>query len=68
MREVNVILQDLPTSVRGFVYTNEDGEPTIVINSRLSREQNLRTYCHEQNHIDRNEMYEPAYIEYGGAL
>ena len=58
------ILQDLPTSVRGFVFQGEDGEPVIVVNSRLTREQNIRTFDHEQSHIRRNELNEPTYIEY----
>ena len=66
MDEEKVILQDLPTSVRGFVYQDDAGDPVIVLNSRLSREQNRRTYDHERGHIDRGEMYEPNYKEYGG--
>lgn len=61
-----VILQDLPTSVRGFVFQGEDGEPVIVVNSRLTREQNQKTFRHEKNHIERNELNEPTYNEYGG--
>ena len=34
MEENEVILQDLPTSVRGFVFQGEDGEPVIVVNSQ----------------------------------
>jgi len=64
MEERSVILQDLPTTVRGFVFQGEDGEPVIVVNSRLTREQNLRTYDHEQEHIRRNELNDPTYIEY----
>ena len=64
MEENEAILQDLPTSVRGFVFQGEDGEPVIVVNSRLTREQNIRTFDHEQNHIRRNELNEPTYIEY----
>ena len=66
MEERDVILQDLPTSVRGFVFQGEDGEPVIVVNSRLTREQNIKTYDHEQEHIRRNELNEPTYNEYGG--
>lgn len=66
MEENEVLLQDLPTSVRGFVFQGEDGEPVIVVNSRLTREQNRRTYRHERKHIERGEMYEPTYNEYGG--
>lgn len=64
MDENRVILQDLPTSVRGFVFQGDDGEPVIVVNSRLTREQNRKTYDHERGHIDRGEMNEPTYHEY----
>ena len=64
MEENEVILQDLPTSVRGFVFQGEDGEPVIVVNSRLTREQNIRTFDHEQGHIRRTELNDPTYIEY----
>ena len=66
MDDNTVILTDLPTSVRGFVFQGDDGEPVIVVNSRLTREQNRRTYDHERGHIERGDMYEPTYNEYGG--
>ena len=66
MREGEAILANLPTSIRGFVYNDENGDPVIVVNARLTREQNLITYDHEQGHIERNELNEPTYIEYGG--
>lgn len=59
-----VILQDLPTSVRGFVFLGDDGEPVIVVNSRLTREQNRKTYTHEKKHIERSELTDPAFREY----
>ena len=64
MENRDVILQDLPTTVRGFVFQGEDGEPVIVVNSRLTREQNLKTFDHEQKHIRRNELNDPTYDEY----
>lgn len=59
-----VILMDLPTSVRGFVFLDENGEPVIVLNARLTREQNRRTWQHERKHIERGDMHEPTYHEY----
>lgn len=59
-------LADLPTSVRGFVYHDDDGEVYIVLNSRLSHEQNLSTYVHELKHIRRGDLDNPNYHEYGG--
>jgi hypothetical protein len=64
MDENRVILQDLHTSVRGFVFLGDDGDPVIVVNSRLTREQNRKTWEHERKHIADGDMYESTYIEY----
>lgn len=66
MDEPRVILQDLPTSVRGFVFLDNNDDPVIVVNSRLTWEQNRKTYKHEQKHIDMNEPDDTTYDEYGG--
>ena len=60
------VLVDLPTSVRGFCFHDDNGEEFIILNSRLTWEQNRLTYDHERKHIERGEMYETNYIEYGG--
>ena len=65
--EERVILLDLPTSVRGFVFLDENGDPAIVLNARLTREQNRRTYDHEKDHIKNDELHDTTYNEYGGA-
>lgn len=54
---VFVNLTELPTTVRSFVVAHADETYTIVLNSRLSHEQNLISYRHELNHI-RNGDYE----------
>ena len=64
--DVPIILKDLPAGVNGFVCLGSDYEPIIVINSRLSREDQLKTYRHEKGHLDRGEMYNESYNEYGG--
>lgn len=64
MDEGMVILANLPTTVRGFVYNGEDGEPVIVANARLTREQNLKTYDHEKKHIKRGDLANTNYGEY----
>ena len=66
MDEMEARLVDLPTSVRGFCYHDEDGEAYIVLNARLTHEQNKQTYLHEKAHIRRDDMYDPNYHEYGG--
>ena len=42
--DVRTVLQDLPSSIRGFVVLDENGDPTIVLNSRYNRETNIETY------------------------
>lgn len=64
MNENEVILTDLPTSVRGFVFLDDEGDPVIVVNSRLTREQNRKTFRHERRHIRRGELTNTTYREY----
>ena len=64
MTDVPVVLKDLPVKIHGFVCLGSDYEPIIVINARLSRVQQLRTYRHEIKHIKRGDMYNTHYREY----
>jgi hypothetical protein len=57
--DVRTVLQDLPVAVKGFVVTDENGDPTIVLNSRHNRETNIETYQHELAHILGNDLYRP---------
>lgn len=66
MNDVPIVLKDLPVGINGFCCLGSDYEPIIVINSRLSREDQLKTYRHEQDHIRRGEMFNEDYHEYGG--
>lgn len=52
---VNVIIVDMPCSIRGFTRKNAEN-CTIFLNSRLNREQNLKTYKHELDHILKNHL------------
>lgn len=65
MNEPIVILRDLPTSVRGFCYHDDEGTAFIVINSRLPHEIQILTFRHELEHIQHGEMYNMNYLEYG---
>lgn len=65
--EYPVILLDLPTTVRGFVTLGEDFSPCIIINSRMSAEQQRKTYRHEVAHLLRGDMYNEDFHEYGGS-
>lgn len=67
LSEVRTILQDLPVSIKGFVFHDDDGQPVVVLNSRLSAEKRMKAYRHELKHIENGEMYDTTYNEYGGA-
>ena len=62
-----VILMDLPTTVRGFVCLGEDFNPIIIINARMSAEQQKITYLHEKQHLDSGELWDDNYHEYGAS-
>lgn len=47
----NTIYCALPTTIRSYVVANNDFTYTIVLNSKLSHEQNLLSYKHELFHI-----------------
>ena len=64
MPDIPIILTDLPVKIHGFVCLGSDYEPIIVINARLSRAQQLRTYRHEIRHIKRGDLYDVNYHEY----
>lgn len=68
MTEVPVVLMDLPTTVRGFVSLGSDYQPCIVINSRLTKEQQKKTWLHEMKHIENGQMDDEKYNEYGEAI
>ena len=62
--DVRTIYQDMPCSIRGFCFHDEDGVPFIVINARMSVAQQKQTYRHELRHIVHGDMFDPAYREY----
>lgn len=64
MSEPYVRLMNLPTTVRGFCYHDDDGEEYVIMNARLTHEQNMKTYDHEMHHIENGEMYDESYHEY----
>lgn len=61
--DINVIYQDMPTSVKGFVRENPDTSQTIVLNPRLSYETQLRKLKHEVNHIRRGDLGSEASVQ-----
>ena len=57
MEDIFVNYTEMPTTVRSFVIVNSDSTYTIILNSKLSHEQNIISYWHEIDHI-RNGDYE----------
>ena len=51
MDNINVIFADMPSRIKAFTKKNSDSSFTIVLNSLLSREQNILSYQHEIGHI-----------------
>lgn len=55
---------DFPVcSCGGLVKMNEDGTFTILLNSRLSYDQNTNSLQHELNHIKNGDFYRDAPID-----
>ena len=56
-QDVNVVVMDFKTSkAKEMVSFNEDGSYTILINSRLSYEGQLKAYEHAMKHIRENDF------------
>lgn len=49
--EIYTYYVNMPTTIRSFVISNNDMSFTIMINARISSEQQLRAYKHELSHI-----------------
>ena len=56
-------LVDLPPRVPGVLAVDEDGEPSIYLNARLSSVQHKRTYDHEISHLEHDDAYNTDSIE-----
>ena len=65
MTDVPVVLKDLPVNIHGFICLGSDYEPIIIINSRLTAEQQKKTYRHEVDHLLSGQFDDDGYIEYG---
>ena len=51
------IFQQLPCKIKGYVVHNSSEDfYSIVLNSRLSYSQNLKTYLHELEHITNDDF------------
>lgn len=58
-----VVLADLPCTVGGYFVTNADGEKICVLNSKHSRERNLKTLMHELRHVNDTGEIDVNYVE-----
>lgn len=54
--QTQVILADMPTRIRSYVVRCNGDTYTIVLNSKLSYEQNVVSYKHELQHIANNDF------------
>lgn len=61
---IRVVLVNLPTSVKSFVYYDSTATPVIVLNARLTFEIQKQAFDHEVNHILRGDMDNKSYKEY----
>lgn len=52
LERINVIMFALPNTIKSYVIANADQTYTIVLNSNLSHEQNMKSYAHEIDHIN----------------
>lgn len=63
MKDINVLYANMPTSIRSYVVSNADMTYTIVLNCRLSREQNIISYEHELRHIHNDDYNKKCSID-----
>ena len=57
-------LDNLPTGVRGFVFHDDEGRQTVILNARLGFKMNRETSDHELVHIIRDDLSDLSYKEY----
>lgn len=55
---MRTILIDMPLKCRGYIYEDVvTGEKCCVLNARLTRESNKKTYKHELNHVVNDDLH-----------
>lgn len=60
---IHTRLIDLPTTISGFCSLDEEGEPMVYLNARLTSHQHKRTFDHELQHIQNNDHHNDLPIE-----
>ena len=59
---INTILIDMPTDIKGHTVKNEDGSYSIFLNSRMASNQIELTFQHEVSHIE-SEDFEKEQVQ-----
>ncbi len=54
--DINVVLVDLPCTIKEFVVANKDLTFTVVLNAKCSAETRLKAYKHALSHIKNNDF------------
>ena len=58
MDNYRIIYQNLPCKIKGYVaYKADEDFYTIILNCRLSYQQNVKTFLHELKHITFNDIH-----------
>lgn len=62
--DVQIHLIDLPPRIRGVACVDEEGTPTVYLNSKHSRDINVSAFAHELGHVQRDDFYNVLSISY----
>lgn len=54
--DVNVVLADMPGTIKEYVVANKDLTYTVVLNAKHSLETRLKAYMHALSHIDNGDF------------
>lgn len=54
--DVNCVVAELPHALKAYTIPNADGSFTILLNSRHTHEQHLRSYHHEMKYIENGDF------------
>ena len=57
MEDIFVSEADLPTTIKGYVVPDEDGNYSVYLNSKHSFETKVKTLYHETKHIEAGACY-----------
>ena len=49
----------LPSTIKGFITENADGQSIIIINCLLSKAAQLKAFRHELKHLKRCDLHKP---------